>query len=140
MSKSVGNVVDPFAALEHYGVDSMRYYLLHDGGIKDDADYADNHIYKRYKTQLQDNLGNLVSRILRSKKWNFSEVIQKGQVALNPEAQHLHQSVNGLRDIVAQSIEKRLDPGKALHNIMRVIKQVGSSHFTLCYILMIPDQ
>ena len=140
MSKSVGNVVDPFVALNHFGVDTMRYYLLHDGGIKDDADYADNHVYKRYKSQLQDSLGNLVSRILRSKKWNISLVIQEGHVAMSPEAQYLHQSVNGLRDIVAESIEKRLDPGRALHNVMRVVKQARSSHFLTCYILMILDQ
>ncbi|KAL8960249.1 MAG: hypothetical protein Q9183_005499, partial [Haloplaca sp. 2 TL-2023] len=39
MSKSRGNVVNPFFALDRFGSDVMRYYLIRDGGIKDDSDY-----------------------------------------------------------------------------------------------------
>jgi methionyl-tRNA synthetase len=49
MSKSTGNVVNPFFALDRFGVDTMRYYLAHDGGIQDDADYGNEHIIERYK-------------------------------------------------------------------------------------------
>lgn len=41
MSKSRGNVIDPFALLDNYGVDAIRYYLMRDGGISDDGG---NHI------------------------------------------------------------------------------------------------
>ena len=44
MAKSTGNVVNPFFALERFGIDAMRWYLVHDGGITDDADY-DNRYY-----------------------------------------------------------------------------------------------
>jgi methionyl-tRNA synthetase len=37
MSKSRGNVVEPLAAMERFGVDTMRYYLLRDGGLADDG-------------------------------------------------------------------------------------------------------
>lgn len=37
MSKSRGNVVDPFTVMKEYGVDTIRYYLMRDGGISDDG-------------------------------------------------------------------------------------------------------
>lgn len=37
MSKSIGNVVEPLAAMNRFGVDAMRYYLLRDGGLADDG-------------------------------------------------------------------------------------------------------
>ena len=49
MAKSTGNVVNPFFALDRFGVDTMRYYLAHDGGIMDDADYSNDFIVARYK-------------------------------------------------------------------------------------------
>jgi len=37
MSKSLGNVIDPLQAMDKYGVDAIRYYLMRDGGIADDS-------------------------------------------------------------------------------------------------------
>ena len=48
MSKSVGNVVNPFFAIDRFGVDVMRFYLAHDGGIQHDSDYSNFHIIERY--------------------------------------------------------------------------------------------
>ncbi|KAJ1982053.1 methionyl-tRNA synthetase [Dimargaris xerosporica] len=62
MSKSRGNVVDPFALLQTYGVDTVRFFLMHDGGLEYDADFSEARIMVRYKESLVDQLGNLVSR------------------------------------------------------------------------------
>jgi methionyl-tRNA synthetase len=75
MSKSVGNVVNPFFALDRFGTDTMRFYLAYDGGIKDDADYSNYWIIERYKKALHGGLGNLASRIMRGKKWNVRDAI-----------------------------------------------------------------
>ena len=53
MSKSTGNVVNPFFAMDRFGVDTMRFYFAHDGSIDSDADYGNSRILERYKTALQ---------------------------------------------------------------------------------------
>jgi methionyl-tRNA synthetase len=86
MSKSKGNVADPFQVLEDYGVDPVRYYLVRDGGLADDGgkkkkneylamkygtrfligsfyiDYSEDMIKTRYKKDLAGQLGNLLNR------------------------------------------------------------------------------
>jgi len=75
MSKSSGNGVNPFFALDRFGVDAMRFYLAHDGGIRDDAAYDNEFVIERYKKNLHGGLGNLVSRIVRSKRWNVKQCV-----------------------------------------------------------------
>ena len=75
MAKSTGNVVNPFFALERFGVDVMRFYLIHDGGIDNDADYDNQFIIDRYKKALQGGLGNLASRIMRGKGWDVQRAV-----------------------------------------------------------------
>lgn len=77
MSKSVGNVVNPFFALERFGADQMRFYLLHDGPSEADSDYDNRYIIERYKHELQGALGNLASRIVRGKRWSVRGAVQR---------------------------------------------------------------
>ena len=77
MAKSTGNVVNPFFAIERFGIDTMRYYLTHDGGINDDADYDNRFISNKYKKALSGGLGNLASRIMKSTSgWNVRKAVQ----------------------------------------------------------------
>ncbi|KAJ3167814.1 methionyl-tRNA synthetase [Geranomyces variabilis] len=62
MSKSKGNVVDPERLLKTYGVDAVRYFLMRDGGIANDADFSERAISQRYKHDLAGQLGNLSLR------------------------------------------------------------------------------
>ncbi|KAI9882267.1 MAG: hypothetical protein M1823_005987 [Watsoniomyces obsoletus] len=77
MSKTIGNVVDPFFALDRFGTDAMRYYMAHEGGIRDDSDYGNTTIIARYNGDLKGGLGNLVSRVVRGKQWNVRDVVRK---------------------------------------------------------------
>lgn len=63
MSKSLGNVVDPFEVLQKYGKDATRYYLLREIPSSDDGDFSYARFEERYKNDLQNGLGNLVSRV-----------------------------------------------------------------------------
>src|ERR1700760_2474256 len=54
----------------------MRFYLVHDGGILDDADYSNYHIISRYKHSLSGQLGNLASRVTRAKGWSVRNAVQ----------------------------------------------------------------
>jgi len=63
MSKSLGNVVSPHDAIDTYGLDPIRYFLLKEGGIVDDGDFSDLEIVSKLNADLADNLGNLFARI-----------------------------------------------------------------------------
>ncbi len=76
MAKSTGNVVNPFFAIDRFGVDMMRYYLAHDGRNSQDSDYSNENIIERYKKGLQGGLGNLTSRILRGKGWSVRDAVK----------------------------------------------------------------
>jgi len=63
MSKSLGNVVDPLGLIEEYGVDSVRYYLMREMVLGQDASFTIESFIKRYNSDLANDFGNLLSRI-----------------------------------------------------------------------------
>jgi methionyl-tRNA synthetase len=64
MSKSVGNIVDPIVLADKYGSDSLRYYLISDIAIGQDADFSEERLIERYNADLANSLGNLLNRTL----------------------------------------------------------------------------
>ncbi|MDP2620225.1 MAG: methionine--tRNA ligase [Hyphomicrobiales bacterium] len=64
MSKSVGNVIDPFALSEHYGVDQLRYFFLREVPFGQDGNYSHEAIVQRINADLANDLGNLAQRSL----------------------------------------------------------------------------
>lgn len=63
MSKSLGNVIDPFALVTKYGTEAVRYYLLREIPPLDDGDYSERRMKEVYNSNLVNELGNLVSRL-----------------------------------------------------------------------------
>jgi len=63
MSKSLGNVVDPLGLIEEYGVDSVRYYLMREMVLGQDASFTIESFIKRYNSDLANDFGNLLSRV-----------------------------------------------------------------------------
>lgn len=64
MSKSLGNIIDPFALVEKYGTDPVRYFLLRELPPTEDGDFTYEKFETRYNADLAKGLGNLVSRII----------------------------------------------------------------------------
>jgi methionyl-tRNA synthetase len=62
LSKTSGNMIDPFAAAEEWGADAVRYLLLRQAGFSDDADVSPEILSARFNADLANGLGNLVSR------------------------------------------------------------------------------
>lgn len=65
ISKSLGNVIDPFVIAKEYGTDSVRYYLLREIPAYGDGDFSESRFKEVYNADLANGLGNLVSRIAK---------------------------------------------------------------------------
>ena len=64
MSKSLGNVLDPFEVIERFGADALRFYLLRDVPFGQDGSVSTASFELRYETELANELGNLASRTI----------------------------------------------------------------------------
>ena len=64
MSKSLGNVLDPFQVMDLYGTDALRYYLLREVSFGQDGSISPEGFETRYNTELANEYGNLASRTL----------------------------------------------------------------------------
>ena len=79
MSKSVGNVVNPILAMDRWGVDPLRYFLMRNGSLNRDMDYSNRIIEAIYTKELQATLGNLYYRVFRpksDKSWSTRGILQ----------------------------------------------------------------
>lgn len=75
MSKSLGNVVDPFELVDKYGADAVRYYLLAEFSPFEDGDFSIEKFETRYNADLANGLGNLVARV--------SNLLEKNEIEVN---------------------------------------------------------
>src|SRR6201997_560413 len=122
MSKSVGNVIDPFALVDAYGVDQFRYFFLREVPFGQDGNYSLEAIVNRINADLANDLGNLAQRSLTMvarqlggvlpKSGAFSEAdmamlaMADGMIAKAREAmktQQLHQVLNAVWAVVAEA-------------------------------------
>src|SRR5438067_7463178 len=78
MSKSAGNIVDPFVLADKYGAEAVRYYLMSNIATGKDADFSEERLIERYNADLANNLGNLLNRTL-----NMANQYVDGRVAMN---------------------------------------------------------
>ncbi|MFA6254429.1 MAG: methionine--tRNA ligase [Patescibacteria group bacterium] len=79
MSKSLGNVVDPFELVNKYGVEPVRYYLLRYIHPVQDSDFSIEQFEQAYTADLANGLGNLVSRVAGLVEQNSVEIKQDKQ-------------------------------------------------------------
>jgi methionyl-tRNA synthetase len=113
MSKSVGNVLDPFALVEHYGVDQVRYYFMREVVFGADGNYSPESIAMRINADLANGLGNLAQRSLSMIAKGFEgrvpqpEAFTEADSALLAKADGLHAKCRAAMD--RQAIKSWLD-------------------------------
>src|SRR5262252_8954994 len=87
MSKSVGNVIDPFALADAYGVDQLRYFFLREVPFGQDGNYSHDAIVNRINADLANDLGNLAQRSLTMIARNFAGALPApGDLTANDRA------------------------------------------------------
>lgn len=133
MSKSTGNVVNPFFAIDRFGVDTMRFFLAFQGGLAGDADYDNAYIIRDYKKILQGGMGNLVHRTIGCAKGNlrlhFVNAINDNHPPATPRDQEHQEFLQQIPNKVAEYMEY-LDPRGALQEIVSVVEKVRVTHHT----------
>lgn len=131
ISKSRGNVVDPFESLKEWGVDGLRYYLMAaPGSLWTDSDWAPDRVDEHYRKDLAGQLGNLLSRISNPKLWSRFPVGLRSGTGLfyPPQSFKLERSkaladlISDLPDEVDRSI-KSFEIPKALKSIFQVLTE-----------------
>ena len=86
MSKSTGNVVNPVAIIDEWGVDAFRYYVVRELDIGPDGNWTDAGFAARYKAELADGIGNLLNRSLKMLQSYRAGVVPPRHDELAPEA------------------------------------------------------
>jgi methionyl-tRNA synthetase len=87
LSKSTGNVVDPVAVIDEWGVDAFRFYVIRELDIGPDGNWTDTGFKARYSAELANGLGNLVNRSLSMLKRYRNGVVPKVSTELSAEAE-----------------------------------------------------
>lgn len=108
MSKSLGNVIDPFEIVERYNLDGFRYYMLSQIPTDGDGDFTEERFKEVYNSDLANGLGNLTSRVAK-----LAEKVELSG-ALKPES---------ISKKVRESLEK-FEFNKALESIWEEVKRL----------------
>ena len=99
MSKSVGNVVDPIALVDEFGLDQVRYFLLREVPFGQDGSYSDEAIITRVNADLANELGNLAQRSLSMVAKNLDGVVPE-PTALDDDDRELLAAADALLEKV----------------------------------------
>jgi methionyl-tRNA synthetase len=119
MSKSLGNVLDPFEVMDAFGTDALRFYLLRDVGFGTDGAVGMDAVRSRYDAELANEFGNLASRTIAMVLRYREGVIP--EVAVDPA---LEPDFAGLNESIAELID-RAEVTQALELIWRRVRRLN---------------
>ncbi len=127
MSKSLGNVVNPMELIDQYGVDPVRYYLMREMVLGQDANFTIESFVKRYNSDLANDFGNLLNRVTKLIQRNFDGAVPEyltdptdAETAMKAAAEklvpHVNKLINNLR--INEAIEEILQFIRGINRYM----------------------
>lgn len=121
MSKSLGNVVNPMEMCDKYGIDAFRYFLMSEMTLGNDASFTEDIFVTRYNSDLANDLGNMVSRVLKMIQANLGGLTPKKPTLIFDEDQEIiattTQAIGAMKVGLA---EMKLDRG--IGEVMNAVK------------------
>lgn len=127
MSKSTGNVVNPYDVVREYGVDALRYYVLAEVSMFEDSPVSMELIKASYNAKLANGLGNLTSRIMKMAETHLEETVDCSDLEEETFSEQYTNSLKAFRiDTVAHAVfehVKLLDMFIQQNQPFKVIKE-----------------
>ena len=123
ISKSLGNAVNPLDLIDNYGVDSVRYFLMRDMVLGNDANFYMESFIKRYNSDLANDYGNLVNRVTMLIHKNFG-----GLIPISGDYDKLDFSVLEKAKNTPNKVRKNFNLLKihdAIENILSLIRELN---------------
>ena len=124
MSKSLGNVVDPFKTITNYGLDQVKYFLLREVRFGQDGDYSEEALIKRANSDLANDYGNLAQRVLSFIFKNCDEKIPPAG-ELFEQDKELIKNMDNCKDKIIIYM-KNYEITNALEELWKIIREANS--------------
>ncbi|MFQ6002964.1 MAG: methionine--tRNA ligase subunit beta, partial [Candidatus Zixiibacteriota bacterium] len=122
-SKTLGNVVDPNFLVEKYGTDAVRYLLLTQFPFGQDGDIAEHRLAEKYNSDLANDLGNLVSRVINMVKSYCDNKIPQPSSYDKSDEKLKNEAIN-CGDAVFEHV-KKINLNQAIDQILRVVRSTN---------------